>query len=335
MPKLALSRRALLASLAASALAPTVRAAPAPATMRVAPDRELMVPVEGGSIYVRVNGSLEGPRLPLIYMHGGPGSGHSGLLPLTALAGERAVILYDQLDSGRSDAPQNPANWRVSRFVDELEAIRSALGIARWHVGGGSWGGTLAIEYGARRPTALASLIVQSPLVSTRSWLADAARRRDEMPAQWQATLTACEGAARPASVQCDAADEAYLKTFVVRTDPDPRVRAYRAAAPRNAGPMLYETMWGPTEFRAPGLLHDYDGEALLARLDGKRTLFLAGQYDEARPATVAAFAARAHGATFREIRGAAHSVFTDQPDAVLALLRPWLGRFDGVDKGR
>ena len=91
--------------------------------------------------------------------------------------------------------------------------------------------------------------------------------------------------------------------------------------------------MWGPTEFRAPGLLRDYDGEALLARLDGKRTLFMAGQYDEARPATVAAFAARAHGALFREIRGAAHSVLTDQPEAVLALLQPWLARFDGAGK--
>ena len=202
MTDFALSRRAALAGLGACALSPAARAAPAPATMRIAPDRELMVPVEGGNIYVRVNGSLEGPRLPLIYMHGGPGSGHAGLLPLTALAGERAVILYDQLDSGRSDAPNDPANWRVSRFVADLEAIRRALGIARWHVGGGSWGGTLAIEYGARRPAALASLIVQSPLVSTRSWLADAARLRTELPAQWQATLSACEGVQRPAAIQ-------------------------------------------------------------------------------------------------------------------------------------
>lgn len=331
MTALAFSRRSILAGIAASGLAPAVRAAPAPAAMRIAPDRELMVPVEGGSIYVRVNGALEGLRLPLIYMHGGPGSGHAGLLPLTALAGERAVILYDQLDSGRSDAPRDPANWRVPRFVDELEAIRSALGIARWHVGGGSWGGTLAIEYGARRPAALASLVVQSPLVSTRSWLADAARLRTELPAQWQATLSACESAERPAKAQCDAADEAYLRAYVVRTHSDPRIRAYRAAAPRDAGPTLYEAMWGPTEFRAPGLLRDYDGEALLARLDGKRTLFMAGEFDEARPATVAAFAARAHGAAFREIRGAAHSVLTDQPDAVLALLRAWLARFDAA----
>ncbi len=115
-----LGRRAFLGGLAAGTLA-----LPAWARMRdeirFAPDRELMVPVEGGSVYVRVNGDLEGARPPLIYAHGGPGGDHSGLLPLTALANERAVILWDQLDGDRSDAPLDPKNWRVSRFVDEIE----------------------------------------------------------------------------------------------------------------------------------------------------------------------------------------------------------------------
>lgn len=324
-----LDRRALLAGLASLPLAGvTARAAPAPAGMKVKPDRDLKVQVPGGRIYVRINGDLKGPRLPLLYIHGGPGGNHTSLLPLTAMADERAVILYDQLDSGRSDAPHDPANWRVERFVQEIEAIRKALDIPRWHVGGASWGGTLAIEYGAQRPPALASLIVQSPLVSTRSWIADASRLRGQMPAQWQGTMLACEGDTPPDAQQCAAADTAFLKRFVVRTDPDPRVAAYRKNAPRDAGPELYERMWGPTEFRAYGLLKDYDGEALLTKLDGRRTLFTAGEFDEARPATVAAFAKRAH-AQFREIKGAAHAVLTDQPDATIALLRQWCARFD------
>lgn len=129
-------RREVLAGLAAGlvaapALARTLR-------IRTEPDREGMVAVAGGRVYVRINGDLNGPRPPLIYAHGGPGSGHAGLLPLTALADERAVILWDQLDSGRSDAPLDPHNWRVERFVDEFDRIRSALGIRRWHVGGGA-----------------------------------------------------------------------------------------------------------------------------------------------------------------------------------------------------
>ena len=139
-----------------------------------APERELMVPVPGGRIFVRVNGNAttKAGKLPVIFVHGGPGGTHVALLEALALADDRMVILYDQLDSGRSDQPNDPANWKVARFVAELEAIRAALGIGRWHVVGHSWGGTVALEYAAQRPTALAGLVLSSPLVSTRRWIA-------------------------------------------------------------------------------------------------------------------------------------------------------------------
>ena len=147
-----IDRRALIAGGASLAGVALAGAGPARARDLARPTRELMVPVEGGRVYVRVDGDLAGARAPIIMAHGGPGGTHASFLEALALAGERAVILYDQLDSGRSDHPNNPANWRVSRFVDELEAIRAALGVARWHMLGASWGGTIALEYGARRP---------------------------------------------------------------------------------------------------------------------------------------------------------------------------------------
>ncbi|HYX46112.1 MAG TPA: alpha/beta fold hydrolase, partial [Sphingomicrobium sp.] len=167
----ALDRRAFLATLAAATAAPLWARGPA---SYPPPDRELMAPVPGGSVYVRINGRLAGPRLPVVMIHGGPGGTHSGFLNALALADERAVILYDQLDSGRSDHPNNPANWTVARFTDEVDAVRRAVGVPRWHVLGASWGGTIALEYGARRPPELAGLVLASPLVSTRSWIADA-----------------------------------------------------------------------------------------------------------------------------------------------------------------
>lgn len=138
-----------------------------------APTLERMIEVPGGRVYVRVNDALSGAKPPLVMIHGGPGSTHAAFLPALELADERAIILYDQLGSGRSD-PGTPADWKVPRFVAELEPIRRALGVQRWHVLGGSWGGTIALEYGATRPPALAGLVLQSPLISTRSWIADA-----------------------------------------------------------------------------------------------------------------------------------------------------------------
>ena len=145
----ALGRRDFLGSVgalaAASAAAPLWARGPA---SYPAPDRELTAPVPGGRVYVRVNGRLDGPRLPVVMIHGGPGGTHSAFLNALPLGDERAVILYDQLDSGRSDHPNDPRNWTVERFTDEVDAVRRALGVKRWHVLGHSWGGTVALEYG-------------------------------------------------------------------------------------------------------------------------------------------------------------------------------------------
>jgi proline iminopeptidase/L-proline amide hydrolase len=294
-----------------------------------APDRELMVPVEGGRIYVRINGNLTGPRPPVLMIHGGPGSAHANFLNALPLADERAVILYDQLDSGRSDAPNDPANWRVPRFVAEVEAIRRALGVSRWHVLGGSWGGTIALEYGARRPAGLASLVLQSPLVSTRSWLADANALRRLLPADTQRMLTACESRRPPPAAQCEAATDVFNARFLRRAPLTPQQQAYRAALPTPFNTRIYEAMWGKTEFVSTGTLRHYNGEPLLARLDAGQVLWVTGQHDEARPATVHDFAVRTPGSSFAVIEDAAHGIFNDNPESFIALLRRWFRRHD------
>lgn len=304
--------------------------------IRLAPDRQAMVPVPaatpGTRIYVRVNGALSGKRPPVLFIHGGPGSSHWGWLNATALADERAVILYDQLDCGRSDRPGDPANWTVPRYLSEIEAIRAHFGIARWHVVGGSWGGTLALEYGATRPPQLASLVLQSPLVSTAAWLADAAALKAAMPADVRRMLDICDnpGAAADATdAACQAATDAFYARHVRRVAPPAAIAAYRDALPVAFSQRLYGHMWGRAEFVATGTLKDYDGTALLARLDGGRTLFIAGQHDEARPVTVAGFAERA-GALFAVAPDAAHSIMADNPGWYLNLLRGWMARQDG-----
>src|ERR1700743_3640858 len=74
------------------------------------PTQELHVPVRGGSIYVRVNGDLKSSHTPVIFVNGGPGASHEYYLPAVALADQRAVILYDQLDTGLSDHKNDPFN---------------------------------------------------------------------------------------------------------------------------------------------------------------------------------------------------------------------------------
>lgn len=288
-----------------------------------------MASVPGGKVYVRINGRLDGPRLPIVMIHGGPGGTHSGFLNALALADERAVILYDQLDSGRSDHPNNPANWTVARFTDEVDAVRRSVGIPRWHVLGGSWGGTIALEYGARRPPELAGLVLASPLVSTRSWIADANALRALLPPDVQATLRQCDPPA-PITSACEEATKVFYANFNRRDPATEAMTEYnRLHVGAGFNQQLYEAMWGSSEFVSTGTLRNYDGEPLLAKLDGRRTLFIDGQYDEARPPTLGAFAARVPGADFAVVPGAAHGFFNDRPEEALGVLRPWLERQD------
>jgi len=296
--------------------------------IRLRPEREEMVLVEGGHIYVRINGDLNNGRPPIVMAHGGPGSAHWYFLNATALADERAVILYDQLDSGRSDNPNDPANWRVERFVDELDAMRTHLGIERWHVLGTSWGGTVALEYGARQPERLAGLVLQSPLISTETWLRDANRLKDAMPPAIRDLLYLCDTPGAASQADCEAATEAFYRRHIQLYDPAPKIAAYRAALPLSFNAKIYNHMWGRAEFTASGTLKDYEGTGLLSRLDGSRTLFVTGEADEAIPETIAHFA-RLAGADFAVVPDAAHFAMNDNPSAYLAILRPWLLRQD------
>src|SRR5581483_1346092 len=132
-----------------------------------APESTGYVEVEGGRIWYRSNGDRHKDKAPILCVHGGPGVPHEYLLPLTTLSFERRVILYDQLDVGRSDKPNDAKNWTVQRFVSEIDAVRNALGLDEFHLFGNSWGGTIVAEYAIGRPKGMKSLTLEGPLLST------------------------------------------------------------------------------------------------------------------------------------------------------------------------
>lgn len=231
-----------------------------------------MVPVPGGRVYVRVNGRITTRRPPLLIVHGGPGSGHSGYIAMTALAADRAVILYDQLDNGRSDRPGDPNNWHVGRFVDEIVAIRSALGLARIHLYGASFGGMIALEYAARRPRGLAGTILQSPQVSVPQWASDMRALSQSLPRETRDAFDRCE-AGEAEAADCRAAVQAYNSRYQLREPRPPRIEDYRRSVGASQNDRVLQTMWGKRFLTSDGTLRSYDATSLLPRLDpGERS---------------------------------------------------------------
>jgi proline iminopeptidase len=294
---------------------------------RYPPDRTGHVAVRGGRVWYRLDGARHqaAGRTPILVVHGGPGLSHFYLLTLAALADHWPVIFYDQLDCGFSDRPNQPANWTVARFVDEVAAVRRALGLDRVILVGHSFGGSLAIEHAAAHGEGVVGLVLASPLISTPRWIADNTAHRDALPDDVKATLAAHEAAGTTDSKDYHAAVMVFMRRHFCRLRPSPD-ELKQSYATFNA--RLYDTLWGPTEFHATGPMKRYDASPLLGRLRAP-TLFLCGRHDESTPEANRLYAAQVPGARLVVFEDASHCVPLEQPDGFLATVGEFLAAVD------
>src|SRR3954454_3190671 len=111
------------------------------ATASVMPIDEGYVDANGVMIYYTSFGKGD----PLVIVHGGPGASHDYFLPhLTPLARTNRLIFIDERGSGRSEKLEDVKQYTVERMVDDVEAVRVALGLGRINLLGHSYGGVLA-----------------------------------------------------------------------------------------------------------------------------------------------------------------------------------------------
>ncbi len=121
------------------------------------------ITVNGVNLKVHVQGSGS----PLFALHGAPGNS-SHVEPSTSfgpLSDRHTVITYDARGSGESDAvgPYSHEQW-----VADLDALREHFGYERIILGGGSYGGFIALEYAIRHPQRVSHLILRD--TAARDW---------------------------------------------------------------------------------------------------------------------------------------------------------------------
>jgi len=288
-------------------------------------DRETFVDVPGGRVFCRIVGE-DAPGRPLLALHGGPGVPHDYLEPLEKLAAERPVIFYNQLGCGLSDRPDDLSLFTVARFVAELDAVRRALGLARLHLLGQSWGTMLAVDYLLEKgPAGVTSLVLSGPCLSARRFAADQREHLAHLPEDARQAIAAAEASGDFAAPAYQAAMTAFYKKHVCRLDPWPECLT-RAIA--KMGEPVYAHMWGPSEFTMTGSLAGYDRTSDLPRL-GLPTLFTCGRYDEATPETTALYQSRLPGSQLLIFEDASHEHHLEQPDAYLETVAAFLRRVE------
>lgn len=101
-------------------------------------------------LYWEQVGNPEG--IPVVFLHGGPGSGISEAHRRFFDPEHFNVLLFDQRGTGRSTPLAELAGNTTQDLVADIERFREMLGVERWIVFGGSWGSTLALAYGEAHP---------------------------------------------------------------------------------------------------------------------------------------------------------------------------------------
>lgn len=291
------------------------------------PVRTGAVPFRDGQTWYRISGPVDDGRPPLLTLHGGPGSVHNYLLPLTELLGrDRAVIFYDQVGCGNSTRrPDWPATaWTVELHLAEMDALVAELGLDRFHLLGHSWGGMLATEYAAAHPERLASLVLCSTAASAQLSLDSIAGLRDALVAEQLAAL-----AGEPDQEELAATVAGLFVTrHICRLTPMPDVLAFTLQQIAE-NPAINAAMMGQDPAEVVGTLRGWTAEPKLPGL-AVPALVLGGEYDELDAAARQPFLDLIPDVRGHVFPDASHTAFLETPAAFRDVVAPFLAAHDG-----
>lgn len=275
--------------------------------------------------WYRVAGDLGSGATPLLALHGGPGSTHHYFAPLEELAPERPVVVYDQIGCGRSDRPQD-LEWSVDVFREEVDVVRSQLGLDRIHLLGTSWGGMLALEHVLEGAEGIVGLILSSTLASLDQWAAEQLKLRAALPADVVEVLGRHERAGTYDDPEYEQAMDAYLDRHFYR-GPRPRPELERMRAEKSTE--VYRAMQGPNEWTVTGALKGWDVGDRLGEIDIP-TLVVRGRHDMSTDSVSATLVTGIEGAREVVLENSSHTPVLEETREYLAAISEFMRAVEG-----
>lgn len=264
-----------------------------------------------------------GRGAPLVVLHGGPGASHDYFLPyLLPLASRNRLVFLDERGSGRSEKLDDASKYTVEGMVEDVEAVRRALGLGKINLLGHSYGGVLAQAYAFKYPGSLSHLVLCSTFHSTKAMNEVFKRMKERMPRELRARIEAMEAKGlyghgkdyekhRYTNDYMIAAwGEGYFP-YIYQNRPDPN---HDPVANGNMSWDLYREMWGSHgEFVIDGNLVSVE---YADRLDSIKapTLITVGDHDECDPSLSREMNARIPGSKLVVLPNSGHMTFVDQP---------------------
>ena len=281
------------------------------------------IDVTGGRLWYKIVG--EGNKTPILVLHGGPGATSYYLEPLSALSTDRPVIFFDQLGCGRSTLEMDTSQMNIQFYVDEVEQVKKALELKDFYLYGQSWGTILGAEYYFAHPDGIKGIILASPALSGKLWVRDAKILLKQLPDSLQEIIQKYEQEKSFDAPEYQEALMVYYKKHIARKLP---WSADIDSTFKYLGEEVYVYMNGPSEFTFTGTMQYYDATNRLADIKIP-SLFVCGEYDEARPETTEYYAGLVPNSKFVVIKNAAHMTMQDNPEQDIQTIRDFLAEID------
>jgi 2-succinyl-6-hydroxy-2,4-cyclohexadiene-1-carboxylate synthase len=144
-----------------------------------------------GPLHVEVH---PGAGPPLLLVHGICSSRAQWRPNLAALSAVCTPVMVELLGHGRSQSPDDPAEYRVEAYIERFETIRADLGAERWAICGQSFGAGLTLNYALAHPDRISAQVFTnsaSALGPRRPEPPDAAHRIAAFEARGRSALEA------------------------------------------------------------------------------------------------------------------------------------------------
>ncbi|MBI5836818.1 MAG: proline iminopeptidase-family hydrolase [Candidatus Eisenbacteria bacterium] len=281
--------------------------------------QEQLVDAHGVLIYVKTVGQGD----PLVILHGGPGASHDYFLPhLLPLARTNRLVFVDERGCGKSEKLEDPTQYTVENMVEDVEAVRVALGGGKINLLGHSFGGVLAQAYALKYQSNLDHLVLCSTLHSTKAMNEVFRKLKARMPAELRLRIESMEAAGlygRGKDFEKNRYTGAYMTAawgegyfpYLYGKRPDPNFD------PVASGIMswdVYREMWGSHgEFVIDGNMVSVEYAGRLGTLKVP-TLITVGDHDECAPSLSQDMHARIPGSKLVVLPESGHMTFVDQP---------------------
>ena len=297
--------------------------------MRIA---EFFLPLRQGiSTYVRIV-NPKGKGIPLITLHGGPGSTHNSLELIDPLAdlGDRPVVFYDQFGCGLSSVSTNPSDYSAEDWIEELDCLINHLGYKEFFLLGHSWGGMLLQLYlQAKGQKEVKGIVLSSTLCSAAMWKEETHRLIKKLSKDDQKAIEEAEASGNYTAKEFKEATERYMKMTVYDIPSDDTVPECLRRK-KNSGVISYLSAWGESEFAPTGSLKSYDTRSFLPKIKCP-SLVLYGSEDESTKLQNETMF-RLLGSKDKKIHcfeGSRHMTYWERGDSYLEIVSTFLGSLD------